>query len=161
MSRSPTSGGPTPSRTTQSKSFLEASAMSSLQLRSLKLRNVETLSLKSMASSFDQSFLYSFLHQSHGSPSGRRMCSQCTTARRTGCSTGRPGHKVEKLSGYKWNIALPLLLRCTFSDLTQVGNRAEPVAQRPATQVPGQVPGYTHQGISCTKYSKRIFAKVF
>ena len=25
---------------------------------------------------------------------------------------------MEKLSGYKWNIALPLLLRCTFSDLT-------------------------------------------
>ena len=48
-----------------------------------------------------------------------------------------------------------------FNSWPQVGNRAEPVAQRPATQVPGQVPGYTHQGISCTKYSKRIFAKVF
>ena len=116
MSRSPTSGGPTPSRTTQSKSFLEASAMSSLQLRSLKLRNVETLSLKSMASSFDQSFLYSFLHQSHGSPSGRRMCSQCTTARRTGCSTGRRGTVVKRKSYLAlklnvWSLSWPNISR--------------------------------------------------
>ena len=80
------------------------------------LRNAEILSLISMASCFDQSFLYSFLHQSHGSPSGRRMCSQCTTARRTGCSTGRRGTVVKRKSYLApklnvWSLSWPNISR--------------------------------------------------
>ena len=72
------------------------------------------------------------------------------------CNVQRLGGQGAVLAGQviKWNDypaqsgrTPPFDLEGEITLQLQVGNRAEPVAQRPATQVPGQVPGYTHQGI--------------
>ena len=77
----------------QSRNSSEVSPTSSSLLRLMSISNFQTNII------FDIVFHTRCLLPPRSSPTGRRTCSGCPGARRTGCSTGRPGGPPARASG--------------------------------------------------------------